>query len=306
MTNLKFIRIVRLVILFVFFGVGCVIAFKFPYDVGPPSNGDVLDESASYYQEVYTPDEDGSNDAYIDIAQNAGHSSGIAEGVAAFTSRFGLARARTLDIGAGSGTLQDLTEDYTGLDIAESAARFFHKPFVQGSATDLPFEENSFDVVWSVWTLEHVPDPELALEEMRRVVRDGGYIYLHPAWNNPTWASAPYLGIPMEKVRTLDKLKLTLTVAIESNRIFRATHLSGVRFLRELAARTAPPTRLRYHEMVPNYATYGFTDADAVNSIDCFEAALWFETRESSVLEGSLPDGWTAECRGPVLIRINK
>ena len=302
-------RVVRFIVrntLFVLVLAGCIVAFNFPYDVGPPSKGDALDESAAYYQDVYTRGEDGGDDAYIDIAQDAGHSSGITDSVTAFISRFGLANARTLEIGAGSGTLQDLTEDYTGLDIAESAARFFHKPFVQGSATELPFEESSFDVIWSVWTLEHVPDPELALEEMRRVVRDGGYIYLHPAWNNPTWASAPYLGIPADKIRTLDRLKLALTLTIQNNPVYRATHQSGTRLLRALAGVAMPPTRLRYHEMVPNYATYAYPDADAVNSIDCFEAALWFETRGDALLDGSLADGWTAECDGPVLIQINK
>ena len=225
-------RIVRFIVgsaLIALFLVGCVVAFNFPYDVGPPDQSDALDASAAYYQDIYTPAEDGSNNAYIAFGRNASHTEGIAESVAEFTSRYGLANARTLEIGAGSGTLQDLTKDYTGLDIAESAARFFHKPFVQGSATELPFEADSFDVVWSVWTLEHVPDPELALEEMRRVLRDGGYIYLRPAWNNPTWASAPYLGISIEKIRAVDILEFTVARTIrERVPYYRPIHLAGV------------------------------------------------------------------------------
>ena len=274
--------------------------------MGPPSLDDALSESADYYQRAYTPGEDGSDRTYVKIARDAGHRSGIVEDVIPFTSRYALTQAHTLEIGAGSGTLQDVAEDYTGLDIAASAARFFHKPFVEGSATELPFPDDSFDVIWSVWTLEHIPDPELALSEMRRVVRDGGYIYLHPTWNNPTWASAPYLGVPLEKIRTFDKLKLALTVTLETNRVYRYTYLTGIRLLRRLAAKAAPPTRLRFHEMVPNYASYTLPDADAINSIDCFEGAWWFETRGDAILDGSLPDRWSAGCRGAVMIRISK
>ena len=43
-------------------------------------------------------------------------------------------------------------------------------------------EIDEFDVVWSVWTLEHIPNPEQALREIRRVTKDKGFIYLEPAW----------------------------------------------------------------------------------------------------------------------------
>jgi len=302
-------RILRFIVrnsLFVLLLICGVTAFNFPYDIGPPSRDTALSESAQYYQNVYTPGEEGVDDNYIDIARTAGHVNGIGEDVAKFTRRYGLQQARTLEVGAGSGTLQDVTEDYTGLDIADSAARFFHKPFVQGSATALPFEDDDFDVVWTVWTLEHVPDPELALQEMRRVLRDGGYLYLRPAWNNPTWASKPYLGLPADKIRPADRMSFFLTLTFQKNRIYRTTHLAGTRLLRSLAGNAAPPTRLRYHEMTPNYAKYAIADADAINSIDCFEAALWFETRGDEIIADSLANQWTGDCGGAVVVQIHK
>jgi SAM-dependent methyltransferase len=45
-----------------------------------------------------------------------------------------------------------------------------------GSATDLPFEDNTFDVSCSFKVLAHVRDIERALSEMTRVVRPGGYV----------------------------------------------------------------------------------------------------------------------------------
>jgi len=41
-------------------------------------------------------------------------------------------------------------------------------------ATDLPFEDDSFDLVAAMWMLYHVPDLDLALAEVRRVLRPGG------------------------------------------------------------------------------------------------------------------------------------
>jgi hypothetical protein len=56
--------------------------------------------------------------------------------------------------------LQDVALNYTGLDISPSVARFYHTKFVVGSATAMPFSNDSFDGVWSIWVFEHVPNPE--------------------------------------------------------------------------------------------------------------------------------------------------
>ena len=42
--------------------------------------------------------------------------------------------------------------------------------FVHGNAMDLDFEDGSFDAVTISWGLRNIPDPELALREMARVV----------------------------------------------------------------------------------------------------------------------------------------
>jgi ubiquinone/menaquinone biosynthesis C-methylase UbiE len=50
--------------------------------------------------------------------------------------------------------------------------------FVRGDAHSLPFPDNSFDVVYCRYVLEHVADPVRALKEMRRVLRTGGRAYV--------------------------------------------------------------------------------------------------------------------------------
>jgi ubiquinone/menaquinone biosynthesis C-methylase UbiE len=48
--------------------------------------------------------------------------------------------------------------------------------FVQGDANDLPFEDNSFDVVTCQTLLIHLKKPERALREMKRVVKPNGIV----------------------------------------------------------------------------------------------------------------------------------
>jgi ubiquinone/menaquinone biosynthesis C-methylase UbiE len=47
---------------------------------------------------------------------------------------------------------------------------------VEGSATELPFEDDMFDVTCSFKVLAHIPQINLALSEMARVTRPGGVL----------------------------------------------------------------------------------------------------------------------------------
>lgn len=61
--------------------------------------------------------------------------------------------------------------------------RTLKKPsLVQGNASQMPFEDNHFDVVISFSAFEHIEDPKSALEEIKRTLRPGGIVYLgiHP------------------------------------------------------------------------------------------------------------------------------
>ena len=50
--------------------------------------------------------------------------------------------------------------------------------FIQGDAQDLPFADESFDLVISCETIEHLPEVSKALREMFRVTRPGGNLLL--------------------------------------------------------------------------------------------------------------------------------
>lgn len=88
-----------------------------------------------------------------------------------------------LEIGSGSGALQDVVEDYTGIDYADSVKANYHKPFFACSAESMPFEDESFDVIFSYAVWEHIPNPEKAFCEVIRILRNnnnrgGGYIFV--------------------------------------------------------------------------------------------------------------------------------
>lgn len=54
-----------------------------------------------------------------------------------------------------------------------------YQPDIVGDIHKLPFEDNSVDAILCLAVLEHVEDPALALREMRRVLKPGGYCFLY-------------------------------------------------------------------------------------------------------------------------------
>lgn len=71
---------------------------------------------------------------------------------------------------------------HMALSIAEQKSRSeserLDARFVQGDAQELPFASESFDIVVSCETIEHVPDARKALGEMYRVSRTGARLFL--------------------------------------------------------------------------------------------------------------------------------
>lgn len=101
------------------------------------------------------------------------------------------ARPRGLDIGCGRGwylhELRGAGAVMTGLDasgrqLAAASAHAPAVPFVQGTVMQLPFARDSFDFAYIINVLHHLPSPQHqreALEEIARVVRPGGLLFVH-------------------------------------------------------------------------------------------------------------------------------
>ncbi len=142
----------------------------------------------------------------------------------------------------------------------------------------MPFPDGEFDAVWSVWVLEHVPNPEQALREMRRVVKPNGLLLLAPAWMASPLAANGYGVRPYRDFGIGGKI-VKATVPIQSSPAFQALYVFPARAIRWLSTLQNKPTAFHYRALTPNYEQYWQADSDAVNSMDPYEAYLWFKSR---------------------------
>jgi len=110
-----------------------------------------------------------------------------------------VAGKQVLEIGLGQGadseSLIRRGARWSGVDLtAESIERVRTRltlrelPFAdlkQGTVLDLPFEDNSFDMVFSHGVLHHVPEIKVAEKEIHRVLRPGGelVIMMYARWS---------------------------------------------------------------------------------------------------------------------------
>jgi Methylase involved in ubiquinone/menaquinone biosynthesis len=292
--------------------IALIAATNFPYDVDTPLSAADLEKSRKYYAEAYskgTPSEEQSasdyESRYIKIATAAAESQHIEQQVSEFAAKYGLGNKPVLDIGSGRGYLQDVVENYTGLDISSSVSRFYHKKFVLGSATAMPFPDNSFGGGWSIWVLEHVPNPEQALVEIRRVMSNDAVLFLYPAWNSNAWAAEGYSVRPYSDFDLKGKL-VKASVPIRASVAYRGFARVPNRIVRDVASLFGP-TRLHYRRLQPSYKEYWEPDSDAVNDIDRNEVMLWFRSRGDECLNCEGRSG-SPFMQGlvPLVIRVHK
>jgi ubiquinone/menaquinone biosynthesis C-methylase UbiE len=96
---------------------------------------------------------------------------------------------RVLDVGCGDGLFAEVLfggraeVELAGVDtsleeLARAGRRGLYRHILLARAQQLPFPDNHFDVVLSNSVLEHIPHPENAVCEMRRVLKPGGVMVL--------------------------------------------------------------------------------------------------------------------------------
>jgi SAM-dependent methyltransferase len=95
---------------------------------------------------------------------------------------------RAVDIGTGAGTLAlalaPLVREVVGVDLVPELLERARSnapanvSFVEGDATNLPFEDGSFDLACTRRTLHHIARPERAVAELARVTATGGRVFV--------------------------------------------------------------------------------------------------------------------------------
>lgn len=103
---------------------------------------------------------------------------------------------KTLDAGCGTGVcslaLSGYSDRVTSVDISKDCLITAQKlalqtnidniEFIQASLLSLPFENNTFDLVYCWGVAHHTADPRKAIRELSRVLAPGGYFILALYW----------------------------------------------------------------------------------------------------------------------------
>lgn len=193
-----------------------------------------------------------------------------------------------LDVGCGPGTI---TKDFAqichegivvGVDAAECIieqaklnypeTEYKNMSFTVGSVFSLPFPENSFDVVHAHQLLQHVEDPAKALQEMKRVCKDGGVVAAR---------DADYAGFIW---------------APEDDRLNRWR----TEYLRMAYANRGDPNAGR--NLLHYAVTAGFSDIECTASTWCFanpnDREWWGSLWAERIMEGTFADQMRAQGLG--------
>lgn len=96
--------------------------------------------------------------------------------IAAFKKYARYLKGRVLDIGCGAKPYRKYlagAQDYVGMDECKQV-----EPDVLGTAQNIAFPNEYFDSVICTEVLEHLPEPQTAIQEICRVLKNGGFLYL--------------------------------------------------------------------------------------------------------------------------------
>lgn len=89
-------------------------------------------------------------------------------------------KSKILDVGCGTGANLEMLKQFgeaEGVDVSDDALEFCHRKGLKvhkGLAEELPFEDESFEVVTALDVVEHLDDDVAGLREMYRVLKKGG------------------------------------------------------------------------------------------------------------------------------------
>lgn len=130
----------------------------------------------------------GTREYYLEIEQERyKHQSHILE----ILSKVDWRRKRVLEIGTGVGTdarkIIGYGADYTGVNVDQGSVKATDRAFnlfelegkiIECSATELCFEDEYFDTIYSFGVLHHIPEVDKSISEIFRVLKPGGELLI--------------------------------------------------------------------------------------------------------------------------------
>ena len=160
-----------------------------------------------------------------------------------FQPHISLKGKNVLDVGCGLGGktlfhLQKGARSVTGLDISQINVQVAHaciaeresdssqRPWlVVADAAAMPFAGDSFDLTISTYTFEHLADPARVLEEIERVIKPGGEVFISfPPYFSPWGAHlTDWIHFPWCQVLFSEKALLNVARAIEETEHIHAS-----------------------------------------------------------------------------------
>lgn len=200
--------------------------------------------------------------------------------------------ASILEIGCGMAHLADIHPGWHGAEYSKTAVdlvkaqRGSHAQIFEADAQSLPFEDGNFDGIYTWAALEHVLDPNKALEEVHRVLRAGGYALIAPAWNCRSWTVKKLENRSYGELRLFEQFEKAL-IPFRELLWVRASVALPKRLLGEFRTRIGGPMPLRYRRLSPRWdliEAFGHvSDDDAVADIDPHAAVCFFQSRHYDV-----------------------
>ncbi|MFC1662951.1 class I SAM-dependent methyltransferase [Patescibacteria group bacterium] len=152
-------------------------------------------------------------------------------------SRTKLKSIQVLDFGAGTGNLTKKFINFgcqvTACDVSEKSLNILSqesnspnlkvKPY---NGQTLPFPDNSFDIVSTYSVLHHIPDYLSAIEEMVRVTKKNGLVYIDHETNNNHWHPNPVLNEYYQLIKKTFWEKLSSS--LKSGELFSWNFVKGL------------------------------------------------------------------------------
>ena len=197
----------------------------------------------------------------------------------AFIQKYGLTTQKCLEIGSAGGCFQDMVADYTGTDVAESLSKFYRKPYAVLRGGKYPFNDATFDGIWTINTFEHIPHLQQALLEIKRLLKPSGVLFFEVSWQCRSWVADGYDVRLYGDLGWYGKL-IKASIPLRNSAVWRGIFTFPKRLFRHLRFYFGHKyTNIKYKRVRPGHHKIVWSpDAEACNHIDPHDIILWFES----------------------------